>query len=207
MRVQSSEIRLDDALMVASSLAGDLNAYNQLVLAYQDMAYNTAYRILGEKTSAEDVVQDAFLSAYRKLNSFHGGSYKAWLLRIVVNRCYDEIRRRNRRPSISLYPLDENNEEIESPRWLEDPGETPEEATVFEELSGVIQKCLNALSADFRKVVVLVDFLEMSYAEASEVAGVPLGTIKSRLKRAREQLRGLLKRYGDVIPEAYPNKM
>ncbi|MGD2027671.1 MAG: RNA polymerase sigma factor, partial [Anaerolineales bacterium] len=80
--------------MVASSLAGDLNAYNQLVLAYQDMAYNTAYRILGEKTSAEDVVQDAFLSAYRKLNSFHGGSYKAWLLRIVVNRCYDEIRRR-----------------------------------------------------------------------------------------------------------------
>ena len=207
MRVQGSEILLDDALMVASSLAGDLNAFNQLVLAYQDRAYNAAYRILGERTSAEDVVQDAFLSAYRKLNTFRGGSYQAWLLRIVINGCYDEIRRRNRRPAISLYPLDDNNEEIESPAWLADPGETPEEAAVVEELSGAIQKCLDALSADFKIAVVLVDVLEMSYAEASKAAGVPLGTIKSRLKRARGQLRGLLKRYGEIIPDVYPNKV
>lgn len=190
-----------DCLLVENSLKGDLEAFNQLVLNYQDTAYNLAYRILGEKAGAEDIAQDAFLSAYRKLYTFRGGSFRAWLLRIVTNACYDEIRRRKRRPTVSLSPIDKNGEEIESPYWLEDTGDSPEEAAMLKELSYSIQKCLDLLSADFKIVVVLIDILGMSYSEAAEVSGVPLGTIRSRLRRARERLRIYLREIVEIYPE------
>jgi len=191
---------MDEARMVEYALKGDLDAFNRLVLEYQDLAYNVAYRIMGNRAAAEDMTQDGFISAYRKLNTFRGGSFKAWLLRIVTNACYDELRRHKRRPTVALEPVGPDEEEIESPTWLEDPGESPEEAALRTELSAAIQNCLEGLEVDFKAVVVLVDIQGMDYREASEALSSPLGTIKSRLARARGRLQDCLKGFGELLP-------
>ena len=191
---------MDEARMVEYALQGDLDAFNRLVLAYQDLAYNVAYRIMGNGPAAEDMTQDAFISAYRKLSSFRGGSFKAWLLRIVTNACYDELRKYKRRPIVALEPLGADQEEIESPSWLEDPGESPEESASRTELSAAIQHCLDELDLDFRAVVVLVDVQGMDYKEASDSLETPLGTIKSRLARARGRMQDCLKGFGELLP-------
>ena len=201
--MQHKQSQFDELKMVEYALEGDLDAFNRLVMEYQDLAYNVAFRVLGERTAAEDAVQDAFISAFRKLKSFRGGSFKAWLLRIVTNACYDELRRQKRRPMVPLQPSDADDEEIESPSWLEDPGETPEETALREELSNAIQNCLNSLDHDFRIVVVLVDIQGMDYAEAAETAKTPLGTIKSRLARARIRLQDCLRGFGELLPEIF----
>ncbi len=201
--MQNKQEQFDELKMVEYALEGDLDAFNRLVMEFQDLAYNVAYRVMGERTSAEDAVQDAFISAYRKLKTFRGGSFKAWLLRIVTNACYDELRRQKRRPTVPLQPEGADNEEIESPIWLEDPGESPEEAALREELSVAIQNCLDSLDDDFRIVVVLVDIQGMDYLEAAETTSSPLGTIKSRLARARKRLQDCLRGFGELLPEVF----
>ena len=198
--MERNETQLDEEKMVAYALEGDLDAFNRLVIAYQDLAFNVAYRVMGERTSAEDAVQDAFISAYRKLKTFKGGSFKAWLLRIVTNACLDELRRLKRRPTIPLQPMGSDDEEIESPDWLEDPGESPEDAILRVELSAAIQNCLDGLENDFRVVVVLVDIQGMDYAEVAETVDSPLGTIKSRLARARAKMKDCLNAIGELLP-------
>lgn len=194
---------MDEVLLIQYAKEGDLDAFNRLILTYQDMVYNQAYRVMGEPAAAEDATQEAFISAYRKLHTFRGGSFKAWLLRIVTNACYDELRRRKRRPTVPLIPTDDYDEEIESPRWLADPGEAPEDFAMRTELSDAIQDCLNGLSDDFRTVVVLVDIQGMDYAEAADVMGTPLGTIKSRLARARRGMRQCLQGFWELLPSAF----
>ena len=139
----------------------------------------------------------------RKSRLIRGGSFKAWLLRIVTNACYDELRRRKRRPTTPLEPSNEYNEEIETPQWIADPGESPEELATRLELGETIQHCLDTLSIDFRTVIVLVDIQGMDYAEAAQVVGKPLGTIKSRLARARNGLRVCLTEFWELLPFAY----
>src|SRR5512135_2058788 len=95
---------MDETALIGSAQRGDLEAFNTLVLAYQDMLFNTALRILGDDELAADATQDAFVSAFRGLNTYRGGSFKAWLLRTVTNACYDELRRRKRRPTVQLEP-------------------------------------------------------------------------------------------------------
>ena len=89
---------MDETRLIQDAQHGDIDAFNRLVLAYQDMVYNQAYRVMGEPFAADDATQEAFISAYRKIKTYRGGSFKAWLLRIVTNACYDELRRRKRRP-------------------------------------------------------------------------------------------------------------
>ena len=125
------------------------------------------------------------------------------MLRIVTNACYDELRRRKRRPTTPLEPTDQYNEEIESPYWIADPGESPEDTAARAELAEAIQHCLNQLSPDFRTVVVLVDVQGMDYAEAAEVVGKPLGTVKSRLSRARRGMRDCLQGFWELHPSAF----
>jgi RNA polymerase sigma-70 factor, ECF subfamily len=195
---------MDEAGLIRAAQQGDLTAFNRLVLAYQDMVYNQAYRMIGESEAADDATQDAFISAYRNIRSYRGGSFKSWLLRIVTNACYDELRRRKRRPTQPLEPLDpENNEEMESARWMIDPGESPEEALERVELDRALQHCLDDLPPDFRTVVVLVDIQGMDYTEAAEVVKKPLGTVKSRLARARLRLRDCLQGVWELLPVAF----
>lgn len=193
---------MDEAGLIRAAQDGDLNAFNRLVLAYQEMALNQAYRLIGELEAAEDATQEAFISAYRNLGSYRGGSFRGWILRIVTNACYDELRRRKRRPTTPLEPLDADDEEIESPSWLADPGESPEEHAVRAELSDAIQDCLEGLPEDFRAVVVCVDLQGLDYSETSQAVGTPIGTVKSRLSRARLRLRECLQGVWELLPES-----
>ncbi len=185
---------------IANSLKGDLDSFNQIVLEYQNLVYNQAYRIIGEPDAAEDAVQEAFISAYKKLHTYRGGSFKSWLLRIVSNACYDEFRRRKRQPVAPLYPENQNGNETESVSWLEDTEEKPEEFVLRNELSEAIQICLDRLEFEFRTIVVLVDLQGMDYASAAKVVDCPLGTVKSRLARARRNLKDCLQGFRELLP-------
>ena len=194
---------MDEPALIRDAQHGDLDAFNSLVLAYQDTVFNTALRILSDEDLAADASQEAFLSAFRALNSYRGGSFRAWLLRTVTNACYDELRRKKRRPTTPLEPDSDDGEEVESPRWLADPSASPEQQLEREELEHAIQHCLDALPADFRTVVVLADIQGLDYTEVARAARVPLGTIKSRLARARLRLRECLQDFRELLPAAF----
>jgi RNA polymerase sigma-70 factor (ECF subfamily) len=194
---------MDEAALIRNSQHGDLDAFNTLVLAYQDIVYNTALRILGDEDLAADASQEAFISAFRALNSYRGGSFRAWLLRTVTNACYDELRRKQRRPTTPLEPETEDGDEVEAPRWLADPAASPEEQLDQVELEHAIQHCLENLPTDFRAVVVLADIQGLDYAEVAAVVKKPLGTIKSRLARARLRLRECLQAFRELLPAVF----
>ncbi len=194
---------MDEIALVGLAREGDLDAFNRLVLEYQDMAFNLAARMLGDDDAAEDVTQMAFLSAYRSLGSFRGGSFRAWVMRMVSNACYDELRRRKRRPTVSLEPVNEDDEEIESPAWLADDAPSPEIELERAELDQALQTCLHGLPEEFRAVVLMVDVEGLDYQEVSLATGKPLGTVKSRLARARLKMRDCLRQYWELLPSLF----
>lgn len=194
---------MDEPALIQTAQHGDLDSFNTLILHYQDMVFNTALRILGDDDLAEDAAQEAFISAFRSINTFRGGSFKAWLMRTVTNACYDELRRQKRRPTTPLEPESRDGEEVDSPRWLADSNLTPSEQFEADELEHAIQHCLDMLPADFRTVVVLADVQGMDYSEVATAAKVPLGTIKSRLARARLRLRECLRGFEELLPSSF----
>ncbi len=194
---------MDEPALIQEAQRGDLDAFNTLILTYQDMLFNTALRIMGDEDAAADATQEAFLSAFRAIKSFRGGSFKAWLLRTVTNACYDELRRQKRRPTTPLEPETDDGEEMEAPRWLADPSMSPEQEIEVDELEHAIQHCLEALPVEFRTVVVLTDLQGMDYKEVAATIRVPLGTIKSRLARARLRLRECLQGFWELLPATF----
>jgi RNA polymerase sigma-70 factor (ECF subfamily) len=195
---------MDEQALVSDALRGDLDAFNRLVLAYQDLAFNVAYRMLADEDLAADAVQNAFISAYKNLRAYRGGSFKAWVMRMVTNGCYDELRRQKRRPTVSLEPVNrEDGEEMESAEWLRSDDPQPEVAFDTAELEQALQHCLENLRLEFRSVVVLVDVQGMEYEEVSQSVKVPLGTVKSRLARARLKLRECLQQFQELLPPQF----
>lgn len=194
---------MDEPALIQDAQQGNLDAFNTLILHYQDMVFNTALRILGDEDQAADASQEAFISAFRSVSTFRGGSFKAWLMRTVTNACYDELRRQKRRPTTPLEPDTEDGEEMDSPRWLADPNMTPAQKSEADELEHAIQHCLDALPTEFRTVVVLADIQGMDYTEVASASRVPLGTIKSRLARARLRLRECLRGFEELLPSSY----
>lgn len=194
---------MDEPSLITSAQRGDLDSFNTLVLHYQDIVFNTALRILGDEDQAADASQEAFISAFRAIKSYRGGSFKAWLLRTVTNACYDELRRQKRRPTTPLEPETEDGDEMDSPRWLADPSLTPSQQLEADELEHAIQHCLDALPTDFRAVVVMADIEGLDYTEVAAAVRVPLGTIKSRLARARLRLRECLQGFAELLPAAF----
>lgn len=194
---------MDESALIQLAQHGDLDAFNTLVLAHQDIVYNTALRILNDEDLAADAAQEAFLSAFKALNSYRGGSFRAWLLRTVTNACYDELRRKKRRPTTPLEPETEEGEDVESPRWMADPNASPEMELDQAELEHAIQHCLEALPTDFRAVVVLADIQGLDYSEVAIAVKTPIGTIRSRLARARSRLRECLQGFRELLPVAF----
>jgi RNA polymerase sigma-70 factor, ECF subfamily len=182
----------DTERWVGRAIAGELEAFNQLVLAYQNLAYNHAYALLGEHAAAEDVTQDSFIKAYRGLCKFRGGSFRAWLLKIVTNTAYDVLRRNRRQPVTPLHPEDDDQDEWESPPWVTYPAASAQSMVENEELSGTLHRLLRELSPDYQNVITLVDLHELDYGEAATALDIPVGTVKSRLARARLQMRSKL---------------
>jgi RNA polymerase sigma-70 factor, ECF subfamily len=192
---------MNEAQLIARAQRGDLNAFNDLVCQYQDMAYNVAYRVLGNADAASDATQDGFIKAYKALHQYRGGSFKAWLLRIVTNCCYDQLRFHQRRPST---PIDDLVEDDEHSGLLEnDDDERPEDWVARQELGHLIQKGLEVLPPDQRTVLVLADIEGMAYEEIAAVTSVALGTIKSRLSRARAKMRGFLLEHQEQLPTGF----
>lgn len=192
---------MDEKALIDAARRGDVGSFNQLVLNYQSMAYNLAYRILGNRDAAADATQDAFLSVFKAIGKFRGGSFKAWLLRIVTNACYDQLRLKQRRPATSLDAL----LVLESApvQSLTDPGESPEEYAVRQELNRAIQVGIGTLPPEQRIALVLSDVQGLSYQEIAEVTGASLGTVKSRLSRARGKLRDFLLEQRELLPSQY----
>jgi len=191
---------LDEAALIASAQKGDARAFNQLVMLYQSMAYNVAYRILSDPDAAADATQDAFVSAFRAMRKFRGGSFKAWLLRIVTNACYDQLRIKQRRPADSLDNLPVDQDHV---RYLRDEAEAPDEFVERQELNLVIQAGIRMLPIEQRTVVVLSDIQGLSYQEVAEATGLSLGTVKSRLSRGRARLRDYLLQQRELLPSRY----
>jgi RNA polymerase sigma-70 factor (ECF subfamily) len=191
----------NEQALIHTARRGSLEAFNTLVLRYQDSVYTLAYRIMGESHSAADVAQDAFILAYRRLESYRGGSFRAWLLRIATNTAYDELRRRKRRPATAFDDLPGADADDGPPVSADTPN--PEQVVQQGELNHAIQQCIRALGDDQRVILVMSDVEGFSYQEIADQLGVQLGTVKSRLSRARTSVRHCLQAVQELLPTAY----
>lgn len=187
--------------LIESAQRGDVDSFNQLVRLYEMRVYNLCYRMLGDPDAAADTAQDTFISAYRHLDHFRGGMFRAWLLRIATNACYDALRARKRRPSTSLQAL--GNADDDGVGFdLPDQGEQPDDVALRHELAAAITRGLADLPEDQRLVIILSDIQGMAYEEIAAVTGANLGTVKSRLSRGRARLRDIL-RAGELLPSKF----
>ncbi len=193
---------MDEQTFIRAAQKGDGAAFNQLVRGYQHQVYRTAYRVLGDAASAQDATQDAFIAAYKHIRAFRGGSFKAWLLRIVTNACYDQLRVKQRRPSASLDAmlLDPDNP---APGLERAASESPQDFAERQELGATIQRGLAILPHDQRMTLALVDIEGLSYDEAADALSTNVGTVKSRLSRARAALRDFLVQQQELLPARY----
>ncbi len=189
----------DEEAAIKQSLAGDINAFNQLVIKYQRLAYSVAYRMLQSEDTAADAVQDSFIKAYRALDGFKGGSFKSWLLRIVVNTCYDVLRSQKR---YTFEPIGEEADEDEPVTRLVDSGESPQDYVERMELGELIELGIRSLPPDQRLVLTLCDVHGYAYEEIAEITGFPMGTVKSRISRARTKLRDFLLQRPELLPSS-----
>lgn len=193
---------MDEQSFIRAAQKGDAAAFNQIVRAYQAQVLRTAYRVLGDQAAAEDAAQDAFVSAFKHIRAYRGGSFKAWLLRIVTNACYDQLRVKQRRPTASLDALllDSDNPAPGADRAAP---ESPQDFAERQELGAAIQNGLTTLPADQRVTLILVDIEGLSYDEAAETMQTNVGTVKSRLNRARAALRDFLVKQEELLPARY----
>ena len=169
-----------------------LAKFNALILQHQDDAYNFAFYLLGDPDTAEDATQQAFINAFLHYDQFQGTNFKGWLFKILKNTCIDEFRREKRRSAYSLNAFEDEEDPPPTSFCLSGQMLTPEQALAQKETSCMIQAALRRLEAPFRSALVLVDIQGMDYQEAAQVLDVPIGTLKSRLARARRQFRGII---------------
>jgi RNA polymerase sigma-70 factor (ECF subfamily) len=197
----------DEQQAIGRALAGEVDAFNKLVIKYQRLAYSVAFRMLQNQDTAADAVQDSFVKAYRALSSFKGGLFKSWLLRIVVNTCYDILRVQQRYTS---EPIEDDpgaeSDESHSAHQLVDSSESPDSYVERMELSSYIELGIRNLPPDQRLVLVLCDIHGYSYEEIAEIAGFPMGTVKSRISRARAKLRDYLLEHPELLPSSFRPK-
>ncbi len=162
-------------------------AFEELIIRYQHKVYNTTFRMLGNHEDALDMAQETFIRVYKSLASFKkNSSFSTWLFCITTNICRDELRKRQRKlKTLSISGGEENNKII-----LEDDEENnPEKISMSEELSTTIQEKVNQLPTEQKIVFVLREFQELSYLEIATILDISMGTVKSRLSRARQTLR------------------
>jgi RNA polymerase sigma-70 factor (ECF subfamily) len=181
----------DDSVLITRHLAGDSSAFDEIVTRYERRVWAICLRMTGDVEDARDASQDAFITAFRSLGSFRGDAQLGtWLHRVAVNASLDVIRRRTRRRTEAL---DENLEQAS-----DEPG--PDEAAERASRAAEVHRALARLAPDHRTVIVLHDLQGLQYPEVAEVLDVPVGTVKSRLHRARLELARLLGHLKEVEP-------
>ena len=170
---------MDDEALLDRARRGDRDAFTDLVTKYQDELYTMALRVLGRPADAADVVQETFLRAYMNLPSLRGESVRAWLYRVAINCGHDIQRRSVRKPTSALE--DRDGKVLDLP----DPGLGPEASAERRERTAAVRQALLELPIDYRTALVLRDVNELSYEEICAALRIPLGTVKSRISRAR----------------------
>jgi len=185
-----------DEHLVSLSKDGNLNAFNRLVERHQAAVYNLCFRLIGDRGAAEDATQEAFLSAFKAISRFDGGSFRSWIFRIAVNETKDELRRRSRRPADSLsLPGPEGEFELDLP----DPAESQDARAERLALVSGLEAALLELPLDQREAVVLSDVHGYHYEEIARMTGANVGTVKSRIHRGRERLRALISKQPELF--------
>jgi RNA polymerase sigma-70 factor (ECF subfamily) len=176
-----------DKALVERAIAGDLEAFNEIVLLYQDYLFALVVRVVHDRDSAADAVQEALFSCYRNLDRFRGDSFRSWLTRIALNAATDVLRYRKRRPA-DPYP------EWEDDSWQPPAGEeaSPERRAQRNQTARVLSEALAEITSDQRTAIVMYDVEGFDYQEIADITGVSLGTVKSRIHRGRLALRELL---------------
>jgi len=188
-------------ILLEKAKGGDIHSFNELVLLYQESAYNVALRIMGDDAQAADVTQDAFISAYQSLGKLQHNNFKAWVLRIVHNKCLDQLRKQKRQKQSSLETITDENESV---YFLQDQSITmPESAVQDAELMQAVQNCLQNLPEEQRASIVLCDVEGLDYATIAETLDVSVGTVKSRMSRARKKLQTCLQGVSELLPNRY----
>ncbi len=201
-------VREDEVQLIARSQLGDVSAFNQLVLNYQQSTYGVIFRMLGDRDTAADVTQDVFIAAFRGIQSFRGGSsFRAWLMRIASNAACDYWRRTQRHPTESL-DIDADDDDAHAASILNSAvamGQevNPEEYLLNRELQELIQRGLQELPLDQRVAVVLCDIQGLSYEEIAATTQATMGTVRSRIARGRARLRNYLYKYRELLPRGY----
>jgi len=194
--------------LIARSQQGDVDAFNQLISFYQQFVYNTIFRLLGDYDTACDITQDTFIAAFRAIRTYRGGSsFRAWLLRIGTNLAHDHWRRLQRRPTLSIDDIveEEKPHTINYLQSLTSTGlaENPEEVVLTRELQELLQQGLETLSLEQRTALILCDIQGLAYEEVAQVTRTTLGTVRSRISRGRSRLRDYLKRHKELLPRDY----
>lgn len=182
-----------EKLLIVKSKKGDIDAFEELIKNYEKKAYNIAYRIMNNEEDAKDMTQEALVKIYKSIKNFREEStFSTWLYRIVTNVCLDELRKRKKSETI---PLEINTEGDKGTIRFEIGAdkETPEDLYELAELRQMILNKINSLKDDYRTVIILRDMQGFSYEEISIILGCSLGTIKSRINRARKALKDKLR--------------
>lgn len=193
-----SDANRSDSALVRASQEGDAEAFDRLVEAHYRSVYNTAYRMLRTPSAASDATQATFVRVWEALSSFRGdASFSTWLYRITMNVCLDELRRNKNKP-LSLTVEDDDGE---APRQRDIPDFSDEPASTAEQrqLQELVHEAIGRLSEDFRAVIVLYDIRGLSYQEIGDALEIPLGTVKSRLNRARQALREEIEPWAELF--------
>lgn len=183
----------NETQLVKKSRAGNIEAFEQLISAYERKAYNIALRIMGNEEDAKDMAQEAFIRIFKSISKFkEQSSFSTWMYRIVTNVCLDEIRKRKNSKVISMDSgIETDNGEIKME--LKSDSQTPEEAFQRKENIKIILDAVNELSDDYKSVIVLREMQGFSYEEISNIMECSIGTVKSRINRARKLLKDKLK--------------
>lgn len=196
-QVNAGTMALEMPALIQAARAGDNLAFDELIGHYQAAAQRVAQQILRTEEAAADAVQDALIKVHRALPRFQDGNFRSWLLRIVTNTCYDYLRSQRRRATVSIEDLTDSTG-TEFPGLQADEQQNPEVLVTEQESFRFLLQAVDQLPAWHRDVVLLIDVHGYDYAEASQILGLPLGTVKSRLSRARAALRDQLVELGIV---------
>ena len=185
----------DEHLILAMARGGDVDAFNRLVSIHQDAVYGFSISLTRQHAVADDVTQETFISAFRSISKMRGDNVRAWLLRIARNKAYDYFRRQKRSRESSV-----DEEDAVYKERLASDNPSPADVAMNSELRDALEHCVGALSHEHREVIVLIDVQGQSYDDASEVCGVNIGTVKSRLNRARRRVRDCLRSIPGLLP-------
>lgn len=194
---------MDEKQLIKNAAAGDAAAFETLVERYQKQVYNLALRMVNNESDAEDLAQEAFIRAWRSLGSFqYTSQFSTWLYRLTSNICIDFLRAKKRRKVISLTMLRDD----EDSQWdLPDTEPLPEQQMIAAEERAALARALASLDPDYRQVLTLRIVNECSYQQISQILGIAEGTVKSRLSRAREQLRKKMAASGNISGNSASN--